>query len=312
MSVLVVGEALIDIIDRFGFPPAEHVGGSPANVALGLGRLDIPVRLLTALGRDQRGARIASHLESSGVEIDPASWTLPRTSTATAHIEQDGGATYHFDIEWQLEDTIQLNAGQSVHVGSIGCFMQPGAGRLIAWLEALPPTTRISFDPNIRTALIDGRRESVATTERISQLADTVKLSDEDAAWLYPGWTIDHVLDHLLSLGTRLAAITLGGDGAVLASAESRAAIPPCTVRVKDTIGAGDTFMAVLVAALAAGELDTDLESLEQVGERASVAAAITVGRVGANLPTHSELSKVIAQQRIERAWQTGTNTYLC
>ena len=86
-GVLVIGEALIDIVaNAERAQPEEHVGGSPANVALALGRLGNPVRLLTALGRDARGERIARHLTDSGVVIDPRSWMLDRTSTARATI----------------------------------------------------------------------------------------------------------------------------------------------------------------------------------------------------------------------------------
>lgn len=310
--MLVVGEALIDVVERAGSTAVEHVGGSPANVALGLGRLGLPTRLRTALAHDPRGERIAAHLASSGVQIDPASWRLSTTSTAAARIGHDGAATYLFDIDWRLDDAIRLGSARVVHVGSVGCFLQPGAGQLIAWLETLPPAVRVSFDPNIRPALLGERSEIVAAAERIVRVADTVKLSDEDAGWLYPGFGLDDVLDRLIALGARVACVTRGGEGAVIASAEARTTIEPQVVRTRDTIGAGDTFQAVLVAALAERTLTTDLDALREIGERASVAASITVGRAGADLPTRAELCNVMARHKIDDSWRARSSTYLC
>ncbi|RZI85266.1 MAG: carbohydrate kinase, partial [Microbacterium sp.] len=119
--VLVIGEALIDIVDG-----TEIVGGSPANVALGLGRLGIDVELLTAIGSDDRGRRIADHLGESGVRVLPESLCLEQTSTARASIRPDGSAAYDFDIEWTLPLS-GADAHDIVHVGSIACFLEPGA-----------------------------------------------------------------------------------------------------------------------------------------------------------------------------------------
>src|SRR5699024_10979631 len=98
-GVLVVGEALIDIVDD-GALRSEHVGGSPANVALGLGRRGADVTLLTQIARDERGSRIVEHVVASGVRVSDQSWSLDRTSTALAKVESDGAATYTFDIVW--------------------------------------------------------------------------------------------------------------------------------------------------------------------------------------------------------------------
>ena len=310
--VLVVGEALIDVVERAGSPTVEHVGGSPANVALGLGRLGLPTRLRTALAHDPRGEHIAAHLVSSGVQIDPESWCLSATSTAVARIGHGGAATYLFDIDWRLDDAIRLGTARVVHVGSVGCFLQPGARQLISWLETLPPAVRVSFDPNIRPALLGERSEIVAAVERIARVADMVKLSDEDARWLYPGVGPGDVLDRMIALGARVACVTHGGEGAVIASAEARTTIKPQVVRTKDTIGAGDTFQAVLVAALAERTLTTELDALREIGERASVAASITVGRAGADLPTRAELCDAMVRHKVNDSWRTRSSSYLC
>ncbi|WP_417374423.1 PfkB family carbohydrate kinase, partial [Glutamicibacter protophormiae] len=143
--VLVIGEALIDIVRRVAGPADEHVGGSPANVALGLGRLGVPVRLRTALGADARGERIAQHLVSSGVDVDPASWRLNRTSTATAQLAGNGAAVYAFDIDWRLDEPVELGDARVVHVGSIGCYMEPGASQVLHFIRSLPESVHLTF-----------------------------------------------------------------------------------------------------------------------------------------------------------------------
>ena len=286
-----VGEALIDVVHGQDGAVAEHVGGSPANVALGLGRLGVPVRLHTALGHDARGERIAAHLGASGVRIDPASWSLPRTSTASAHIGPDGAAQYDFDLDWRLPATPVLAGEQLVHVGSVAAFLEPGATTLEAFLAHVSPHTRVTFDPNIRPALVGDRITAIDRVERVARMATVVKLSDEDAAWLYPGDTTAQLLDRFLSLGVDAVAITLGATGAVLASQSARTQIPAPAVHVVDTVGAGDTFMAALIDAIRtpyAGALDEG--ALRRMGFHAATAAAITVQRRGADLPSRRDL----------------------
>lgn len=131
--MLVVGESLIDIVTDAGPRTTEVAGDSPANVALGLARQQVPVRLLTALGRDARGERIGAHLRAAGVEILDSSWSLSTTSTAHARIRGDGSAEYVFDLDWTLPQTDRLEPADLVHIGSVGAFLEPGATTLERW-----------------------------------------------------------------------------------------------------------------------------------------------------------------------------------
>src|SRR6188472_4454132 len=101
-GVLVVGEALIDIVQRPDGTTVEHAGGSAANVAVALARLGRPVQLLTAYADDERGAVLARHLNQSAVGIAGDPYSLQRTATSRASLAPDGGAGYIFDIEWRL------------------------------------------------------------------------------------------------------------------------------------------------------------------------------------------------------------------
>lgn len=283
--VLVVGEALIDIVDG-----VEIVGGSPSNVALGLARLGVQVDLLTAVARDARGERIRAHLEESGVRVLPESFSLERTSTARATIAPDGSADYEFDVTWRIRP-VDVSAYEVVHVGSIGCFVEPGASAVGGLIRsARLAGARVTFDPNVRPALL-ASQDAVARADSIARTSAAVKLSEEDAQALYPRLSLDGVADRLHELGPDLVAITRGGDGSVLSSRIANAGIDAPSVDVVDTVGAGDTYMAALIASLLA-ESDWNLgaEKLTRLGEFCASAAAITVARAGADLPTWRDL----------------------
>ncbi len=284
-SVLVVGEAVIDIVDTEG-QVTSHVGGSPANVALGLGRLGRSVTLLTQIGDDRAGELIRAHLAESNVSIS-ATVASRRSSTATARIQPDGQAIYEFDIAWEAFETPVLPRPRIIHTGSIATFLEPGATAVRDLLRA-HEGTQITFDPNIRPALVGPRVHALRVFEATVRLCTVVKMSDEDADFLYPGADVDEVLDTAISLGAQLAVVTRGAEGAVLATERDRVRVGGSPVDVVDTIGAGDTFMATLIDSLLA-RAPLGADQLSQMGREAARLASITVSRLGADLPWASE-----------------------
>jgi fructokinase len=290
LDVVVVGEALIDVVTS-PEGTSEYVGGSPANVAYGLGRLGINTGLLTAIGDDERGAAIERHLHSAGVTLLPGSYSLGRTASATATIAPDGSASYDFDITWALEPVAPAYVPKVLHTGSIATFLAPGADAVKSLLQQSRHECTITYDPNIRPALLGTHAEAISTFEDLVHLTDVVKLSDEDARWLYPRKDLDGTAAHLLGLGAGLAVITKGSQGSLLATAATQLNIPSVTSGVADTIGAGDSYMAALILGLITRGTDGLAPAvLEQLGRTASMAAAITVRRPGANPPTLEEL----------------------
>lgn len=290
METVVIGEALVDVVDRTD-GRVEHPGGSPMNVAVGLARLGVPVRLVCALGDDERGHAVRTHVEASGVTVDAT--PADRTSTAVATIDGHGAATYEFDLDWRL-DPVAVPAGTPLlHTGSIAAVLRPGADDVLRAVRERSPGTLVSLDPNVRPSITPDRDAVLAALRPLVAEADVVKLSDEDAAWLWPGRSIDAVLDGLLADGVVLAAVTLGGDGCALASPVARGRYAAPTVEVADTIGAGDSFMAGLLAGVLDGPTDPRAADEDELGRLASLAlacAAITVGRPGADPPTRAEL----------------------
>ncbi len=290
LDVVVVGEALIDVVTS-PEGTTEYPGGSPANVAYGLGRLGINTGLLTAIGEDERGAAIERHLHSAGVTLLPGSYSLGRTASATATLAPDGSASYDFDISWALEPLAPTYLPKVLHTGSIATFLAPGADAVKALLQQCRHECMITYDPNIRPALLGSHAEAISVFEALVHLTDVVKLSDEDAQWLYPRKDLADTAAHLLGLGTGLAVITKGSQGSLLATAATQLNIPSVKSGVADTIGAGDSYMAALILGLLTRGTDGLAPAvLEQLGRTASMAAAITVRRPGANPPTLQEL----------------------
>ncbi|OFI38405.1 ribokinase [Arthrobacter sp. SW1] len=290
LDVVVVGEALIDIVNA-PEGQTEYPGGSPANVAYGLGRLDVNVGLLTAIGNDERGGAIAAHLESAGVVLLPGSQSLAKTATATAEIAADGSAEYTFDIEWALPPAVLPYAPRILHTGSIAAFLEPGAAVVRNLLEQAQGGCMVTFDPNIRTDLLGSHGEALGIFEDLVPLADVVKLSDDDAGWLYPDASLEDAAERILGLGAELAVVTRGGSGSLMATKGGKITVPAVPSVVADTIGAGDSYMSALIMGLLLrGSEGLAPTVLERIGQTASMAASITVGRPGANPPTHREL----------------------
>jgi fructokinase len=300
--IVVVGEALVDIVHRRTGEVDEAPGGSPANVALTLGRLGRTPELLTRLGADDRGDRLRRWLSSAGVAVTAVG--APRTATAVARLDESDAATYEFDLDWDLDgiDTAALAAAGLIHLGSVGTVLEPGASQLTALVRAARDGATITYDPNIRPALVT---DPAAVRRRVAELvdlADVVKASDEDLAWLHPGRDVVEVAREWQARGPALVVVTLGADGAVAVTADGVLTIPATRTPVVDTVGAGDTFMGALIdGVVALGGAGAGVRraggipsiALEEVLGRAARAAAITVSRPGADPPVAAELAAV-------------------
>jgi fructokinase len=300
-DVLVVGEALVDIVHRTDGSRSEHPGGSPANVAFGLARLGRSTRLLTRIGDDARGRAVRDHLEASGVLIDPGSVVPAATSTATACLDASGAATYEFALDWDLPGEVSLTGVNALHTGSIATFLPPGGDGVVALLERAAGDLTITYDPNIRPNLLGSGTAARERVARLVALADVVKVSDEDLGWLAPGQDPLAVAQRWRADGPGIVIVTLGGSGAVGITASGRVEVPAVPVDVVDTVGAGDSFMSGIIDYLAgvgllgADERDalrgTPLDEVRAMLEHAARIAAITCSRAGARPPTRAELA---------------------
>lgn len=259
----VIGEALVDVVQRSSGLEA-HVGGSPLNVAVGLARLDHPVQFIGRYGRDAYGDSVAAHLRSSSVMVPLPPDEKP-TSVATAQIDDDGAATYAFDLAWELPGLagrlpLMLQGSTLLHTGSIATFLEPGAAEVLAAVEHAHPSSTISFDPNCRPSIITDVEYARTQAERFVVLSDVVKASDEDLEWLYPGVDPVESARRWLTLGgaegPALVVVTRGSRGPWGVTRAGETQVPAPSVNVVDTVGAGDSFMAGLLSAIVDHGLD--------------------------------------------------------
>ncbi|MCW2750491.1 MAG: carbohydrate kinase, partial [Aeromicrobium sp.] len=186
--VLVVGEALVDVVEREGEAATPHAGGSPFNVAVGLARLDVPTRLAAQLAPDEYGDLLRERLDDSGGVLDALEPVPPRTSSAQATLAADGSASYVFDLTWDPTSLPDPADFEAVHVGSLGTSLQPGAG-LVADLAIMADVVGVpvSFDPNVRLTVEPDHEVWRRIFASIGPHASIIKMSDEDAKVLFPG-----------------------------------------------------------------------------------------------------------------------------
>ncbi|WP_425955283.1 PfkB family carbohydrate kinase [Xylanimonas sp. McL0601] len=325
MRFVVVGEALVDVVpavpspvvsaevpelgsaesrEQAGLPKTRDLpGGSPANVAVTLGRLGRQATLVTTLGDDARGALVRGWLEASDVDVVAAAPATGRTSTAAVVLDARGGASYDFDLTWDLPAQLleaQVDRADVVHAGSIATVLEPGADAVEAALRGAAGRALVSFDPNARPAITPDVPAVLGHVERLVALSDVVKVSEEDLAWYYPGVEPVEAAQRWAAHGPVLVVVTLGGDGAIAVRGDDVVRTPGVKVDVADTIGAGDTFMGALLDALAGeGAVGAQARAVltaltpEQLAHAltwAARAAAVTVSRPGADPPTRAEL----------------------
>lgn len=303
--VLSLGEALIDVVIRPG-STQEHVGGSLLNVAVGIATLGRPAAICAHWGRDEHGEMLRKWAESAGVDIVPGTDSAARTPVAFAHIDDQGHASYEFDLSWEVPAEVELGAFGHLHTGSIGATLEPGGTAVLDIATRMRDCGTVSYDPNIRPALMNSPEMVMDRVEKLVALSDVVKASDEDLAWLYPGVPVEDIMRRWVTMGPEMVVVTRGpwGAYALLKNNRDMLHLDQMRVEVADTVGAGDSFMAGLISALLdAGFLGTpearqrlselDWTAVQPALHRAVVTSALTVSHSGAYAPSMAEVEEV-------------------
>lgn len=306
--ILSCGEALIDMLPRESTAGeacfAPYAGGAVFNTAIALGRLGAPSAFFSGVSTDMLGEILADTLTASRVDTRFLARSGRPTTVAFVKLV-NGQATYAFYDEGtagreltvaQLPD---LPAEvEALFLGGISLVNDPAASTYEA-LQAREAATRVTMiDPNIRPSFIAGKEDTCrARIERMIARADIVKLSDEDLHWLMGAGDLTALARSIVAKGPKVVFITEGAAGARAVTATQDRFVAATPVTVADTVGAGDTFNAGVLAALHdAGVLskagvaalsDAVLDAALSLGTRA---AAVTVSRPGANPPWRHEL----------------------
>jgi fructokinase len=302
--IVVGGEALVDLVDDGGSRRAV-AGGGPFNTAVSLGRLGVPVAFLGAVSSDAYGQILTQLLHDAGVDTSLERRSELPTPQATVHRTDDGRNSYTFSLAGTAFTDLPVDllpslpeSAWAIHVGTLALALDPPAGAYEALLDREAGSgRRIILDPNVRPAIFGDADVYRRRFERLARLAHVVKLSDDDAAWIYPEVPLTDVPELILGFGPRLVALTCGVGGAVARSRLASVDVPALPVRVVDTVGAGDSFGAALVAALIderalgpSAERELDETVLHRAVRYAVAASAVTCTRTGAVPPTRSEI----------------------
>jgi fructokinase len=309
--ILVCGEALIDLVpdgDGSTYRPAP--GGSPANVAVGLGRLGFDVALLARIAGDGFGRLLRSHLTESRVDLTTTLHSVEPTTLAVVTLDEAGRAEYAFYVDgcadsgWRpTELPAALPEGAALHVsGSLALAVPPMGDTIDLLLRREQPRRTLTLDPNLRPRLARDPAHLRTRLDEWIDLVDIVKISEDDLAWLTPDEPVEDVARRWHARGPALVVVTRGANGATALGPEGMVDLAAERVEVADTVGAGDAFMAGLLAALdhydrlTRGRLATlPGDTLSAALTYAQHVAALTCTRVGADPPWQDEVGSPAA-----------------
>jgi len=303
--ILCAGEALIDMLPcetrdgKNAFAP--HAGGAVFNTAVALGRLGAPVQFFSGLSSDLFGDMLRERLAASKVDGSPAAISDRPTTLAFVTLT-DGHAAYAFYDEntagrMIIADDLPEVTADAVFLGGISLAVDPCAAAYEALARKAMGSAVVMMDPNVRPGFITDEAEYRDRIGRMLALCDIVKMSDEDLAWFYPDQDSASAARQLVAGGIKLLCITEGSRGVTGYTAAHEVFVAARRAEVVDTVGAGDTFNAGLLASLhrdgcltkdGIGHLDhTTIESALTFG---ATVAAVTVSRAGADAPWAHEL----------------------
>lgn len=317
--IVVIGEALIDLISEESGKYQAVVGGANANVAQALAVRGEKQVFLGRISSDGFGQQIRNHLSSNGVNLEYSIDAKEQTTLAVATIDPAGVASYSFYINqtadwgWTNEELPSLEKLRELGVSAIqyGCLAMaigPGNKVIENWLSEIYETDSItlSHDLNIRPALGFDRSAERTRVEQLNKISHIIKASDADIEWLYelPAAGDLDAIANQWSVG-KLLVVTRGSAGVSVYQNQRRFDVPGLSIDLADTVGAGDTFMATFLAELhasaALGENPLEkLATLSQVqllsfATAANAAAAIVCERTGCKPPTKEEIFSKLA-----------------
>lgn len=309
-SVLVIGEALVDVVHGINGEIKNIPGGSPANTAVALARLGTKTYMKARTSTDQFGTEIRNYLTSQNINLDYSLIVKNPSSVVNALIQKDGSAKYEANLRgaadygWTFEELNQVIDPdiQIVQLGSLTSYIEPGATNVEKWFSKLRQSNKylLTFDPNIRHPL-DGENEVDVRSraKKLASLSHVVKASDEDLNWIFSNNNPQDSAINIIESGASLVVVTLGKKGAFAVNKKLEIVeVKADEIAVIDTIGAGDTFAAALITQLLENSLinknaldNLSSDDLTEILTNCSAVSAITCSRQGANPPHRHEVS---------------------
>ena len=313
MSAIVIGESMIEVI-KGDDETIHRPGGAMLATSIGLARLGRDVRFITDFGTDYSSDVIAAQLEQHSIQTVTRDASVRPSKTMVAHLAHVGTGIAPFsyeDVSFDIPNPpstatelldLDLFAPRAVLFGSNGCFIKPGASKVLDWVRLLRERATVFFDPNVRPALIDDLDHARERVEECISMSDIVKASEKDLMTLYGNRTeFDEVAKDWLARGAAIVVISHGLQGSILYSKPgSVIALPSLQENLVDPTGSQQAYTAAMIDCLARIALDTaarreELQSisdanLEMLGVFATAAASVTSGHRGPKMPTRDEL----------------------
>lgn len=308
--ISVIGEAIVDLVpDPDGTTFHALPGGAPMNVAVAVARLGSAVRFLGRTSGDPFGHELRAHLGAEGVSLDGAPVGDEPTAVALVSLDADGHPSYRFLWDGTADRSVTLDElpadlgdDAALVVGGVSTVLEPGATTIEALVARERGARTVVFDPNVRPQFVTDPAAFRARVEGLTAMADVVKVSDEDLAWLSDedplvtaaGWA---ARPHAGPAHAPLVIVTRGARGPVGFLGDQRVEVPGRSVEVVDTVGAGDSFLGAVVAwldqhdRLRMGTRDgLGTADVEAMLAFATQVAAVTCTRRGADPPRRDEL----------------------
>ena len=308
--ILCSGENLIDNVPIKGAKDSYKacVGGSPLNTALSLGKLKIPIYFFSRISNDFFGKKIINLLNKNNVNTSFVQRSNDPTTMGFINIDKrnteftffanqtsDRNLTnYHFPTNFKKK--IKL-----AHFSSISLVLKPGSETYFKMMRDLSKYCLISIDPNIRKNLIEDKIFFKKRFNEFLNIANIIKLSDEDFSYFYNIERADKIIPKWLSkYKIKFVILTFGNKGSKIYTKDFSIKINSLKIKVNDTVGAGDSYIAGIIAWLYKKNL-LEKNQIEKISKKkwfeclqfASKIAAITCMRDGCNPPSLNELKKI-------------------
>lgn len=317
-DAICLGELLIDFVstksgvgleDAPGFIKAA--GGAPANVAVGLARLGLSTAFIGKVGNDVFGKFLAKALKNNGVDTTNLLFDRNhKTKLAFVSLTEDGERDFEFyreqsaDMQLKLSDIDQsvIREAKIFHFGSISLISKPSREATLAAVRiAREHSVLVSFDPNLRLSLWKNPREAKAIIKEGLRLADIVKMNAEELKFITDEVDIEVGAKKLLHEGIKLVSVSLGRAGCYFANNKAIGTVKGFDVEVLDTTGAGDGFVAGMLAGILKTHFNAlDKKDLHEIFRFANAVGALTTTKYGGipALPYKEEVEKFMAHQK--------------
>ena len=306
MTIWTLGDAVVDLLPRDNMQFEACAGGAPFNVAIGVARLGHDSGFIGRVGNDTFGrflhqTLVTAQVDTKSLEFDPKR----HTSTVLVSLDSDGERQFDFLVNPSADQFLSPASlpdfGHDIlHFCSLALVAPDCRATLTQAMAAMRQAGgTLSFDINLRPQMWSNETQMFDQVSDFARQSDILKMSEEELLWLTQTDDLNTACERLADFPARLKIITRGADGAIAFWQNSRLTLSGYNVESIDTTGAGDAFMAGLLAALAGAGWPASTAALSSLLEQASACGALATTQRGAlsAFPNNQQLSRFIQAQ---------------